>query len=232
MYISYRRFCIIFVITLGICNSAFSLEKEFFVGNKKFFTELFKENLVKMNECFLKSDNKLLCKKMYVNLARNEKNMTQKKICSHIGIISNVKDGKRVCEKMYEEKRINDYELFLYKYIGYFYDAKLYKKMIPSMFSKHKEVTYSKYYLGGSEKSFSKIIFSVYYPMHESEITPDGESEYVEKPPLYSFTRVIMYLPIERKFLTLDDFVKFKHEIIVNFQYIGPDSGVPSYDLL
>ncbi len=231
MCISYTRLSIIFVATLGMYNSAFSLEKEFFVVNKKFFTELFKEHLVDMQKCFTESDNKLLCKKLFINFNRDEKRMTNKRICQDVEIVTSVKNGKSFCENMYDENKINEYEYFVYKHTGFFSDPKESEKLIPEMLSSVQKHSSRKHSLNGKEALYSKVSFDIYYPTYELKTMPDGKQEYVEQPPIFGFTKVNLYYRDDLKLSSIEDFIKNKDHLIVNFNYTGA-SDDPIYDEL
>ena len=74
-----------------------------------------------MHKCFSESEDKILCKKLYVKFGQNEDQMTRKTICSRGDVAIVVKNGKSKCEKLFNEGKKNEYELFLYKNAGYYY---------------------------------------------------------------------------------------------------------------
>ncbi len=178
-----------------------------------------------MHKCFSESEDKILCKKLYVKFGQNEDQMTRKTICSRGDVAIVVKNGKSKCEKLFNEGKKNEYELFLYKNAGYYYGFEKFNNLIPEMLSDYVEISSREYSLKGEKARYSRVMFSIRYLIPKKGEVDNGRRVYTQLPQSFSFSRIILFFPEKLNISSVDDFKKHADKIVVNFTYVGEDSS-------
>ena len=176
-----------------------------------------------MHKCFSESEDKILCKKLYVKFGQNEDQMTRKTICSRGDVAIVVKNGKSKCEKLFNEGKKNEYELFLYKNAGYYYGFEKFNNLIPEMLSDYVEISSREYSLKGEKARYSRVMFSIRYLIPKKGEVDNGRRVYTQLPQSFSFSRIILFFSEKLNISSVDDFKKHADKIVVNFTYIGED---------